>query len=90
MYYYWNLVSGQEWKLAPDPLDSAREFIRSRGASIEHQVALVEMGPVAGARAMAFEVTDFVRAWAGHTEELAMDSTCTFAGRVSHHKDLLT
>lgn len=76
IYYYWNIMSRQEWKCAPDPLDSAKKWITKKGA--KHQVALLDVEAVPGTRVMAFQVIDFMQAWATKTEELAMDSTCEF------------
>lgn len=74
MYYYWLVVSRTEWKLAPDPLESAQKFVEQHGAA--HQVALLPLQAVRGVEVLAFEVRDFVERWAEHTRELAMDSTC--------------
>lgn len=74
IYYYWNVVSRQEWKLNDDPVESARQFIKDQGA--QHRVALLDVQAVPGTKVMAFQVTDFMDAWAAQTKELAMDSTC--------------
>ena len=76
VYYYWNVISRQEWKLAADPIDSAREFISKRGE--EHQVALLDVIPAPGIRVDAFQVKDFMDSCGKSTRELAMDSTCEY------------
>ena len=60
IYYYWNIISGQEWKLAPDSVDSARTWLQEKGD--EHHVALLDIDEIPGTRALAFQVTDFVEA----------------------------
>ena len=74
VYYYWQVVSRQSWKLAPDPVESAREFIRRNER--EHHIALLDVDPQPGTQVLAFEVTDFMQEWARNTQELAIDSTC--------------
>ena len=77
VYYYWHVISQDYWKLDPDPLESARKFIRKNSAT--HHVALLDIEQVPGAEVVAFEVSDFMADWAPHTQELGMDSTCAFA-----------
>ena len=76
VYYYWNVVSRQEWHLADDPVESAREFISKRGE--KHQVALLNVNPAPGVRVVAFQVKDFMESCGKSTRELAMDSTCKY------------
>ncbi|EIW53150.1 uncharacterized protein TRAVEDRAFT_100951, partial [Trametes versicolor FP-101664 SS1] len=73
VYYYWHVVSREEWRLADSPLESARKFVRERGK--DHHIAMLDVEAEPGTEALAFYVTDFVGAWAQHTQELAMDST---------------
>ncbi|RDX44376.1 hypothetical protein OH76DRAFT_1487106 [Lentinus brumalis] len=73
VYYYWHIVSHDEWKLDPDPLESARKYLEMN--SSEHHVALLDVPAAPGTRVLAFQVTDFVRVWGSRTQELAMDST---------------
>ena len=74
VYYYWHQMSKNRWKLDDDPLTSAEAYIREHGQ--EHNVALLDVVAPAGTRAIAFQVTDLMEAWATNTQELAMDSTC--------------
>ncbi|EIW59064.1 uncharacterized protein TRAVEDRAFT_19598 [Trametes versicolor FP-101664 SS1] len=73
VYYYWHVVSREEWRLADSPLESARKFVEERGK--DHHIAMLDVEAEPGTEALAFYVTDFVGAWAQHTQELAMDST---------------
>ncbi|KAJ3473316.1 hypothetical protein NLI96_g13052 [Meripilus lineatus] len=41
----------------------------------DHQVKALDVLPEPGTQAMAFQVVDFIKAWAPNTQELAMDST---------------
>lgn len=77
VYYYWNQVCSQEWRLADDPLDSAREFIAKRGK--ECHIATLDVPEQPGTRVLAFQVTDFMKEWATNTQELGMDSTCEYS-----------
>ncbi|KAI0748960.1 hypothetical protein BC629DRAFT_1298088 [Irpex lacteus] len=72
--YYWETVSQTEWKLDPNPIESAQKWIVERGDS--HQVAILDVEAAPGTRAVAFQVTDFMEEWAKNTRELAVDSTC--------------
>lgn len=74
MYYYWHVVSREDWRLADSPLESARKFVQERGK--DHHIAMLDVEAEPGTKVLAFYVTDFVGAWAQHTQELAMDSTC--------------
>lgn len=74
VYYYWHIVSRDEWRLADNPIDSARKFLERDGESLYVKVLDVAAEP--GTEVLAFEVTDFMKEWAKHTQELAMDSTC--------------
>ncbi len=74
VYYYWHIVSRDEWKLAPDPLESARMYLEKNSG--DHHVALLDVQAEPGTKVLAFQVTDFVRVWGARTQELAMDSTC--------------
>ena len=74
VHYYWRSICQQEWKLADDPLESARKFIETKGD--QYNVALLDVPAVPGTKVIAFQCTDIVDAWATHTQELAMDSTC--------------
>lgn len=71
---YWETVSRTEWKLDPDPIESARKWIVERGDS--HHIALLDVEAAPGTRVVVFQVTDFMEEWAKNTRELAMDSTC--------------
>ncbi|EIW53639.1 uncharacterized protein TRAVEDRAFT_99853, partial [Trametes versicolor FP-101664 SS1] len=73
VYYYWHIVSREEWRLADDPLASARKFVEERGE--KHHIVLLDVEAAPGTQTLAFYVTDFVEMWAKHTQELAMDST---------------
>ncbi|KZT03873.1 uncharacterized protein LAESUDRAFT_738040 [Laetiporus sulphureus 93-53] len=61
VYYYWHLVSRQEWKKADDPLESARLFIEKHGE--EHNIALLDVKAAPGMQVLAFQVKDFVAEW---------------------------
>ena len=74
MYYYWHLVSEQDWKLDSDPVTSAKKYISENES--QHNVSLLNIEPEPGTEVVAFKVVDFVREWAVNTQELAMDSTC--------------
>ncbi len=74
VYYYWHIVSRREWRLADDPLESARTYVKQNAQ--DAHVALLDIQPEPGTEVLAFEVTDFIATWAKHTQELAMDSTC--------------
>ena len=74
VYYYWHVLTKRKWQLADDPLDSAKKFIEVYGK--EYHVELLDTIPETGTQSLAFQVTDFVNAWACNTQELAMDSTC--------------
>ncbi|KAJ3473466.1 hypothetical protein NLI96_g12987 [Meripilus lineatus] len=41
----------------------------------DHQVKALDVLPEPGTQAMAFQIVDFMQAWAPNTQELAMDST---------------
>ena len=85
VYYYWQVVSRQSWKLAPDPVESAREFIRRN--EHEHNVALLDVIAQPGTQVLAFEVKDFMREWARNTQELAIDSTCEQSFALFGHRN---
>ena len=76
VYYFWHVVSRDEWKLAPDPLESARMYLEQNGAT--RHVSLLDVQAVPGTRVLAFQVSDFIRVWGTKTQELAMDSTCAY------------
>ncbi|PCH36008.1 hypothetical protein WOLCODRAFT_81724 [Wolfiporia cocos MD-104 SS10] len=83
VYYYWHVVSRNEWRRANDPLESARRFIEEKGD--EYQVRLLDLEEVPETKVLAFEVTDSMKEWADHTQELAMDSTCmSLSESISH------
>ncbi|PCH44631.1 hypothetical protein WOLCODRAFT_50308, partial [Wolfiporia cocos MD-104 SS10] len=73
VYYYWHVISKTEWRRADDPLESARRFIEENGD--EYQVKLMDVKAALATKVLAFQVVDFVKEWAEHTQELAMDST---------------
>ncbi|CDO76217.1 hypothetical protein BN946_scf184894.g6 [Trametes cinnabarina] len=73
VYYYWHVVSQEEWRLADNPLASASKFIKDWGE--RHHIKVLEVEAEPGTEVLAFYVTDFVAAWARNTQELAMDST---------------
>lgn len=83
MYYYWHLVSQEDWLLDQDPVKSARIFLEEKGD--EHFVSLLDVAAEPGTEVVAFQVTDFVKNWAIKTEELAMDSTCEWPHLVPIH-----
>ena len=82
VYYYWHVISREEWRLADDPIDSARTFLEREGESMH--VAVLDVTPEPGTEVLAFEVTDFMNEWAQHTQELAMDSTCKSVNLLMH------
>ncbi|KAI0348907.1 hypothetical protein OH77DRAFT_1465898, partial [Trametes cingulata] len=73
VYYYWHIVTREEWRLADSPFKSAQMFVQQKGK--EHCIALLEVETEPGVEVLAFYVTDFMQAWAKNTQELAMDST---------------
>ncbi|RPD53668.1 hypothetical protein L226DRAFT_517852 [Lentinus tigrinus ALCF2SS1-7] len=73
VYYYWHVVSREEWKLDNNPITSACKFIKEKGDT--YHVALLDVQAEPGTRVLTFQVTDFVQEWARNTQELAMDST---------------
>ena len=78
VHYWWELVTRDAWKLhETDTLASARKFISENGHI--HHVALLDVSNAPGTRVLAFEITDFIEEWGPHTQELGMDSTCTFS-----------
>ena len=74
VHYYWQCICQQEWKLDDDPLESAQKFLKTKGT--ENNVALLDVPAVPGTKVLAFQCVDIMKAWATHTQELAMDSTC--------------
>ncbi len=72
--YHWLKTSQGAWRLAEDPIDSARKFITENGE--ENMIATLDVEAEPGTTVLAFQVTDFMEAWAENTRELAMDSTC--------------
>ncbi|KAI0671341.1 hypothetical protein C8Q78DRAFT_991023 [Trametes maxima] len=80
VYYYWSLVGREEWRLADNPLESAREFVHRNGA--KYQIKELKVDPEPGMETFSFYVTDFMEEWGQHTQELAMDSMCecTYGG----------
>lgn len=74
VYYYWQIVTRDEWRLASTPLESARKFLEDKGE--EYHIQSLDVEPEPGTEVLAFYITDFVEGWAEHTQELAMDSTC--------------
>ncbi|RPD61298.1 hypothetical protein L227DRAFT_466509, partial [Lentinus tigrinus ALCF2SS1-6] len=73
VYYYWLVVSREEWELDDDPIKSAQKFVVEKGE--EHGVTLLDIPAEPGTKILAFQVMDFVEEWARNTQELAMDST---------------
>ena len=74
--YYWISEGTQAWKCADDPVESAREWCQTFGA--QENVEMVDMDPVPHSKAFAFVVTDFMDAWAHHTNSFLVDSTCEY------------
>jgi len=72
--YQWARMGSDVWRLADDPIESAREYCQKHGAG--EYIEAVEMQPVPGSRAFAFVVTDFMAGWARHTDTFLVDSTC--------------
>ncbi|KAI0642153.1 hypothetical protein C8Q79DRAFT_929170 [Trametes meyenii] len=76
IYYYWQVVTRQEWRRGSKAFDSARAFVEEKGE--EHSIKLLDVQPEPGTEALAFYVTDFVEGWAANAQEIAMDSTCEY------------
>lgn len=74
VYYYWQIVTRDEWGLVSTPLESTHKFITDKGNEYHIKTLNVEAEP--GTEVLAFYITDFIEGWAEHTQELAMDSTC--------------
>ena len=68
------MVSRELWRRDSDTFVSAQKFILEDGK--DHQVKVLDVLPEPGTQAMAFQIVDFMQAWASNTQELAMDSTC--------------
>lgn len=88
VYYYWHIVSRKEWRLADTPLESARTYVEQN--AVEAHIELLDLKPEPGTEVLAFQVTDFMDAWAKNTQELAMDSTCRSLLRNHEAKLILT
>ncbi|KAI0074399.1 hypothetical protein K474DRAFT_1601490 [Panus rudis PR-1116 ss-1] len=74
VYYWWHVVSRQEWRLVPDsPLESAIRFVQKNEK--KHHVQLLNIEAEPGTSVFAFQITDFIKEWARNTQELGMDST---------------
>ncbi|KAI0643577.1 hypothetical protein C8Q79DRAFT_1012162 [Trametes meyenii] len=73
IYYYWQVVTRQEWRRSSKTFESACAFIEEKGD--EHNIKLLDVQPKPGTEALAFYVTDFVEGWAANAQEIAMDST---------------
>lgn len=76
VYYYWQVISRKQWRLADDPVESAEIFLKTKGE--EEGVVHMEIKPEPGTEVVGYYVKDFIERWAVHTQELAMDSTCTW------------
>ncbi|KAI0650125.1 hypothetical protein C8Q79DRAFT_923509 [Trametes meyenii] len=74
IYYYWQVVTREEWRRGSKAFDSARAFIEEKGD--KHNIKLLDVPAEPGTEALAFYVTDFVEGWAANAQEIAMDSTC--------------
>lgn len=75
-------MSKDHWQLDNDPLKSAKAYLKDRGQT--HNVSLMDLPSVKGTEVVAFQVDDFMRAWATKTQELAMDSTCKLSAPFLH------
>ncbi|KAI0640722.1 hypothetical protein C8Q79DRAFT_1107119 [Trametes meyenii] len=73
IYYYWQLVTREEWRRGSKAFDSARTFIEEKGD--QHNIKLLDVPAEPGTEALGFYVTDFVEGWAANAQEIAMDST---------------
>ena len=67
-------ASLEAWRLAEDPIVSARKWVEENGD--ENMIGLLDVEAAPGTTVLAFQVKDFMEAWAENTRELAMDSTC--------------
>ena len=76
VYYYWHKCTEKDWRFDPDPYVSACKYVQAKGE--ENHICDMEIEAEPGMRAFGFYISDFVEAWAMHTQELAMDSTCAF------------
>lgn len=85
--YHWLKSSQEAWRLADDPVESARAFITENGK--ENMIGLLDVEAAPGTTVLAFQVTDFMEAWAENTRELAMDSTCKWCFFYSFYRSLI-
>jgi hypothetical protein len=58
--YQWLKASRETWRLAPDPIESACQFVTEHGQ--ENMIGLLNVEAAPGTTVLAFEVTDFVNA----------------------------
>jgi hypothetical protein len=72
--YWYLLKSRHRWKLAADPLESARKYVETEGRK-EH-VRLMDIEAVPGASVLAFEVQDILMELQRQVREIGVDSTC--------------
>ena len=74
VHYYWHKCPEKDWRFDPDPYVSACKYVEEKGE--ENHICDMHIEAEPGTRAFGFYIKDFVEAWAVHTQELAMDSTC--------------
>ena len=72
--YQWARMGSDIWRLADDPIESAREYCRKHGPG--QCIEEVEMQHVHGSQVFAFVVTDFMAGWVRRTDTFLVDSTC--------------
>jgi hypothetical protein len=76
VYYYWHLQVQEHWRFCENPFESARNFVENAKDGCVATLNDVQAQP--GIQAFGFQVTDFMCEWAPKTQELALDSTCTW------------
>jgi len=75
VYYLWHKEVQRHWRLSDNPFQSAHEYLKKQGADASLEI-LEDVVGVPGTESLAFQVTDLMREWSSHTQELALDSTC--------------
>ena len=74
--YPWANIASGEWWHDSDPVTSTRLYLEKHGAK-EH-IELLKMPEIAGAKTLAFIISDFVQEWVQNTKTLLVDSTCKY------------
>jgi len=74
VHYHWGQIGSGIWRLADDPIESARKYCQKHGP--EQDIEELEMHPIPFSRAFAFVVKDFMAGWVRHTDTFLVDSTC--------------